>query len=406
MQSKNLRTLDRSSFYTGFSFFFLDPYIQIIGVALGASVLEIGSFTAAVFAAQLVSNPLAGHLTDRIGRSKTLAVGCFVRVISLSMVGLAFLAQSPITILLGRTFQGFAAGFFWTASYAIVADETDMGGRGREFGQMSQWVNRGMLVGALGGFILLLIRLDLPPYLFAAAALLSGLYALKIVPSKTGDHNMKISAGQSVTRNTRASVGLLGLNTLNSFAMAALTSVMIVRVSRIVFTPTTPINTQAILIAIATAPQVLILAIAAPRLARFVDTLGRARPLVGSILFLIPVSYAFIWMSDLWQFALLGFLLSIAAAMASVALNAVVGDLYRSRRGLAYGGLNTSSSAGSVLGALVSGVLYTAGWDKLVITSVAVQVISLLALLLLWKAYLPYDVRREKPVITVITPKG
>src|SRR2546425_13314862 len=160
--------------------------------------------------------------------------------------------------------------------------------------------------------------------------------------------------------------------------MAALTSVMIARVSRIVFTPTTPINTQAILIAIATAPQVLILAIAAPRLARFVDTPGRARPLVGSILFLIPVSYAFISISDLWPFALLGFLLSIAAAIASVALNAVVGDLYRSRRGLAYGGLNTSSSAGSVLGALVSGVLYTAGWDKLVITSVAVQVISLL----------------------------
>ena len=182
--SRNLRTLDKSAFYTGFSFFFLDPYIQIIGVALGASVLEIGSFTAAVFAAQLVSNPLAGYLADRIGRSKTLAFRCFVRVVSLSMVGLAFLAQSPITILLGRTFQGLAAGFFWTASYAIIADETEMGGRGREFGQMSLWVNRGMLVGALGGFMLLLIRIDLPPYLFAAAAFLSGLYALKVVPSK------------------------------------------------------------------------------------------------------------------------------------------------------------------------------------------------------------------------------
>src|SRR2546422_7174435 len=144
VQSRNLRTLDRSSFYTGFSFFFLDPYIQIIGVALGASVLEIGSFTAAVFAAQLVSNPLAGHLTDRIGRSKTLAVGCFVLVISLSMVCLAFLAQSPITILLGRAFQGFAAGFFWAASVAIVADENDLGGRGREFGHISQWGSRRM----------------------------------------------------------------------------------------------------------------------------------------------------------------------------------------------------------------------------------------------------------------------
>jgi MFS family permease len=110
-------------------------------------------------------------------------------------------------------------------------------------------------------------------------------------------------------------------------------------------------------------------------------------------------------MSDLWQFALLGFLLSVAATIAGVALNAVVGDLYRNRRGLAYGSLNMSTSLGSVIGALVSGLLYTTGWDKLVITSVTVQVISLLALLLLWKTYLPYDVLREKPVITVITPK-
>jgi len=199
---------------------------------------------------------------------------------------------------------------------------------------------------------------------------------------------MKISTTRSSTPNTGASFGLLSLNLLNSFAMALLTSVMIVRVSNIVFTPMTSINTQAILIAIATAPQVLILAIAAPRLARFVDTMGRVKPL-----------------GDLWQFAFLGFLISIAAAITGVALNAVVGDLYRSRRGLAYGGLNMSSSFGSVIGALVSGVLYSAGWDKVVITSVAVQAISLLALLLLWKTYLPYDVLKEKSIITVISPK-
>ena len=64
-----------------------------------------------------------------------------------------------------------------------------------------------------------------------------------------------------------------------------------------------------------------------------------------------------------------------------------------------------TTSLGSVIGALVSGLLYTAGWDKLVITSITVQAISLLALVLLWKTYVPYDVLREKPVITVITPK-
>ena len=61
-----------------------------------------------------------------------------------------------------------------------------------------------------------------------------------------------------------------------------------------------------------------------------------------------------------------------------------------------------TTSLGSVIGALVSGLLSTGGWDE---RSVTVQAISLLALVLLWKTYVPCDVLREKPVITVITPK-
>lgn len=149
---------------------------------------------------------------------------------------------------------------------------------------------------------------------------------------------------------------------LNSFATAALTSVTIVRVSSIVFTPTTPINTQAISHRHRDCPSSVVL--------------GYPRAEIGPLHRYYGTSPTIGWL-----------------------------DLYRNRRGLAYGSLNMSTSLGSVIGALVSGLLCTTGCDKLVITSVTVQVISLLALLLLWKTYLPYDVLREKPVITVITPK-
>jgi len=118
LQSPNLKLLERSSFYTGFSFFFLDFYIQILGVALNASAFDIGVFTAAVFAAQIVSHPIAGVLADRVGRSKTLALGGFVRVASLVLVGVAFALASPTIITIGRAIQGLAAGFFWTSSSA------------------------------------------------------------------------------------------------------------------------------------------------------------------------------------------------------------------------------------------------------------------------------------------------
>ncbi len=179
---ENLRILQKSSFFTGFSFFFLDFYLQVLGVSLGVSSLEIGAFTGAVFAAQVFSNPLAGYLTDKVGRSRTLAIRGFSRVISLLIVGVAIDLSSASLITIGRGFQGLAAGFFWTASSTIVSDETEKGGRSDEFGRLTLWVNRGMLLGALGGLGLLFLRLDLPPFFFAVAAVASGVYGLKVKP--------------------------------------------------------------------------------------------------------------------------------------------------------------------------------------------------------------------------------
>ncbi len=219
----NLRLLERSAFYQGFSFFFLDFYIQILGVALNASPFNIGIFTASVFIAQVVSHPIAGILADRVGRAKTLALGGFVRIASLVLVGVAFSVSSATLITIGRAVQGLAAGFFWTSSAAIVADETQVGRRSGEFGRINLWVNRGMLVGAVGGLLVLPIRLDLPPYFFAVAAGVSGLYALRVKPSVPSE---AISEGDgvgvpSVPTGRNVTLGLAVVNFLNPLGFFA-----------------------------------------------------------------------------------------------------------------------------------------------------------------------------------------
>ncbi len=392
MLSPNLRLLERSAFYQGFSFFFLDFYIQILGVALSASPLDIGIFTAAVFTAQVVSHPIAGVLADRVGRSRTLALGGFVRVVSLVLVGVAFALSSPTIITIGRAVQGLAAGFFWTSSAAMVADETETGGRSGEFGRINLWVNRGMLVGAIGGLILLPVRLDLPPYLFAAAAATSGIYALKVKrparispPTLIGDGLAPaLAAG-----NRQITVGLAAINFLLSAGFLPISAFLTVYTIKTVFPSGLASNSDAVLVALANAPQVVFLAFVAPTLAGLGDRMGRFRPLTLSLLANLPISLGLIWMAELWHLAVLGLLFAIAGVIFSASFNSIVGDIYRSKRGSAYGGLNMSFSIGAALGSILGGFLFPLGWATLVLVSVMIQATALAGVALVWKSYRP-----------------
>ncbi len=376
---ENLRILETSSFFTGFSFFFLDFYLQVLGVALGVSSLEIGAFTGAVFAAQVFSNPFAGYLADKVGRGRTLAIGGFSRVISLVTVGIAIDMSSAPLITIGRAFQGLAAGFFWTASSTIVSDETEKGGRSDEFGRITLWVNRGMLLGALGGLGLLFLRLDLPPFFFAIAAVASGIYALKVKPengSSSGTSLVKAPNG-SPGRNRRPGVGLAVIYFLNGLGLFAITSFLTVFVAETVFASSVPVSDRAVLVGLALAPQVVASSLVAPRFARIGDRKGHVKMLSLSLLAFLPVSYSLVWIRQLWQLAVLGLALNLASIVFGSSLNAIVGDVYRSKRGSAYGRLNMAQSAGASGGAFLGGVLYPMGWQTLILTSIAIQAMAL-----------------------------
>lgn len=342
-----------------------------------------------MFAAQVVSHPIAGVLADRLGRSRTLALGGFVRVVSLVLVGLAFAISSPLIITIGRAIQGLAAGFFWTASSAVVADETESGGRSREFGKVNLWVNRGMLAGAVGGLLLLPIRLDLPPYFFAVAAAVSGIYALRISPSQAAKTTpIRNGLPPSPSANDRRiTAGLAAINFLNAAGFLPIASFLTVYVTITVFPSSQAVNSNAVLVALANAPQVVFLAFVAPRLAGLGDRMGRLRPLALSVVANLPVSVGLIFISELWHLAVLGLLLAMVGTIFSASFNSIVGDIYQSRRGFAYGGLNTSFALGAAAGASIGGLLFPLGWPILVLVSIGIQATTLVGVVLVWKSY-------------------
>ncbi|HEX3253043.1 MAG TPA: MFS transporter [Pyrinomonadaceae bacterium] len=133
--------------------------INIFGVHLGIGILA--GFTIASFTvAQLVSAPLWGKFSDRVGRRPTL-------LIALTASGIAYLifgfANSLWLLLLSRIVQGAGGGTVGVIQ-AYVADSTAPQDRARALGWLSATTNLGVALGpVLGSFAITLGKRDLIP---------------------------------------------------------------------------------------------------------------------------------------------------------------------------------------------------------------------------------------------------
>src|SRR5882724_12296053 len=133
--------------------------IDILGLHFGIGSITgfiIGSFTVA----QLLSAPLWGRFSDRVGRRPTL-------LIALGAAGVAYLifgfAHSLLLLFLSRVVQGAGGGTVGVIQ-AYVADSTDPKDRARALGWLSATTNLGVALGpVLGSFAIALGKRDLMP---------------------------------------------------------------------------------------------------------------------------------------------------------------------------------------------------------------------------------------------------
>jgi len=133
--------------------------ISIFGIHIGIGI--IAGFTIASFTvAQLISAPLWGRFSDRMGRRPTL-------LIALTASGIAYLifgfANSLWLLLLSRIVQGAGGGTVGVIQ-AYVADSTAPQDRARALGWLSATTNLGVALGpVLGSFAISLGKRDLIP---------------------------------------------------------------------------------------------------------------------------------------------------------------------------------------------------------------------------------------------------
>ena len=133
--------------------------IDVLGLHLGVGTIS-GIIVAAFTVAQLLSAPLWGRFSDRVGRRPTL-------IIALGAAGIAYLifgfATSLWLLFLSRIVQGAGGGTVGVIQ-AYVADSTDPKDRARALGWLSATTNLGVAIGpVLGSFAIALGKRDIIP---------------------------------------------------------------------------------------------------------------------------------------------------------------------------------------------------------------------------------------------------
>lgn len=133
--------------------------VNILGFHFGIGII-VGFIIAAFTVAQLLSAPLWGRFSDRVGRRPALLIALTASAIAYLIFGFA---DSLLLLFLSRIVQGAGGGTVGVIQ-AYVADSTEPQNRARALGWLSATTNLGVALGpVLGSFAITLGKYDVLP---------------------------------------------------------------------------------------------------------------------------------------------------------------------------------------------------------------------------------------------------
>lgn len=172
---------------------FLTVFVDVLGLTLvlpllpfyaehfGASPLVVTSIAASYAVCQLVSGPILGRVSDRVGRKPTLLVSQMGTFIGFLVLGSA---NSLWMLFLGRIIDGLTAGNLSIAQ-AYISDVTMPENRTKAYGLIGIAFGTGFLFGpALSGFMAHRYGFAAPAFVAAALSLTSILVTWQLLPAR------------------------------------------------------------------------------------------------------------------------------------------------------------------------------------------------------------------------------
>src|SRR5687767_3807286 len=133
--------------------------VTILGFHFGIGII-VGFIIAAFTVAQLLSAPMWGRFSDRVGRRPTLLIALSASAAAYLIFGFA---ESLLLLFISRVVQGAGGGTVGVIQ-AYVADTTTPQDRARALGWLSATTNLGVALGpVLGSFAITLGKYDVVP---------------------------------------------------------------------------------------------------------------------------------------------------------------------------------------------------------------------------------------------------
>ncbi len=186
----------------GFSM--LLPLLPYFVTHFGVSAEVVGILMATFSLCQLISGPLWGNASDRIGRKKVLVISQIGATIGWAMLAFAHTIQ---WVFIARIVEGISGGNIGITQ-AYVADVVEPKDRARAFGFIGATFAAGMVFGPAGGGLLFARYGFAAPFLVASGLqLLTLILTLVLLPesrAKPADGEAKVGLREMATTFTNA----------------------------------------------------------------------------------------------------------------------------------------------------------------------------------------------------------
>lgn len=154
------------------------PLMPYYAESLGAGALTIGFMAATYSLFQLLSAPVLGELSDKIGRRPVLIFSLIGTTASFVLLGAA---NSIVLLFISRVIDGISGGDISTAQ-AYIADITSKEKRTQGMGMLAAAFSLGFILGPALGGILSRFGYNVPAYVAAAVTVVATLLTYFFLP--------------------------------------------------------------------------------------------------------------------------------------------------------------------------------------------------------------------------------
>lgn len=354
------------------------PVMPMLQKSMHLTGSTMGMLVSVFAITQLITSPISGYLSDRMGRKKIIATGMFIFSISELIFGLGHTIE---WLYFSRAIGGIAAALIMPSVTAYVADITTFEERPKAMGLVSAAISGGFIIGpGVGGFIAH-FGMRVPFFAASALALVGGILAIIVLKEperKMTQETVKTKGSvMDILKNPVFAFPFVVI-LVSSFGLQAFESIYSIMATINFGFTTTEI---ALLITVSGILALIVQVVFFDGLIKLMGEVGLIRlSFFASAIFVGIIAFT----TNKWVVVFCTFVVFLAFDLLRPAITTYLSKHAGNRQGTVNGLNSTFTSFGNILGPMASGMLFDMNhFYPYYVSSLVLLITSILSLM--WK---------------------